>query len=433
MQKRSQLRFRRSLRAAAAAIAISVPNLAIAAGTVHVVDPNGGSGVFLDVSQAVNQAVDGDTILVKSGVFNNLTIDGKSLTVVSDSAAVSYAQVTIRNLSPSQSVTVRRFTSAGLLFVNTGPVVIENCQGAVVLERATVEQFLGNADYQTHGISIKNCDRVSLIRCQIKAIEGTSGSGGFYGSSGGAAVYATGSSVAIYDSTLQGGDGGNATSIFGVFTATSAGPGLWAADGMVLASGSSFTGGDGGFGGETSPGACDLPNSNGGDGISLFPSGELTLLDCTTIGGSAGVVASGCTPVGLPGVAVDTGISGVAAYVNEVARSFEVSSPAREGGLISLTTHGSPNELTFLLVSPMVDGNLVFGLFGGLLPGTPLTVLAMPSLDGAGFSQTVLTVPTVLPASIDAIDVYLQAVMPGSFGTGVLSSGSVATIVKSGF
>lgn len=417
----------------AATLALSSP--VFAAGQVHVVDPVGGPGVFLDVSQAVFAAVDGDTILVKGGGYNKLSIVGKSLTVIADGASVSFAAVSIGNISSSQSVTVRGCSVGGFgLFTNDLPVLIQGCQGAVVLEDLVVAQFLGSPDQTDHGVTIKSSDRVKLVRCSITAVTGTSGSNGLYGAQGGSGIYCTGSSVGIYDCVVTGGDGGDAAKLFVTLTSTFAGAGLWVSDGVVIASGSSFQGGQGGDGAETAPGLCDLPSSNSGDGISLFPNGQATLIDCVAFGGAAPAVPSGCPNAGQAGVAIETSPNGVLTVVNEPARSLEMSSPARGGQTATLEIDGAPNESTFLLFSANIHGALEPSVAGLLLPGAPIRVFGLAPLNASGKLLATLPIPpNALPPGIEAVDVYLQVAVPGSAGTGVMGSGTVVTLLAAGF
>ena len=59
---------------------------AAAQGNVILVDDDGGSS-FTVLQDAVDAALEGDTILVKSGTYTRLVIDGKSVSVVADADA----------------------------------------------------------------------------------------------------------------------------------------------------------------------------------------------------------------------------------------------------------------------------------------------------------------------------------------------------------
>ncbi len=421
--------------ALAASFVLSSAAPAAAAGNVLIVDPAGVAGTYLGVNQAIAAASDGDTLLIRGGSYPTITLNGRSLTLLADGAAFGVGLLDIRNTTPSQRVVVRGAQVSGAFFSFQFPVAIGNCKGPVVLEDCLVAPFIGNPDLTDHAVAIGDSSRVTLVRCQIEAVAGTSGSSGLYGSQGGAGVYCEGSTVGIYDCEVKGGDGGNAwVQFFATLTSTFGGPGLWVRDGHVLASGSTFVAGQGGDGSETGVGLCDLPGSDGGDGITLFPSGQVTLLDCQTVAGAAGSEPGGCPAGGVPGVAIDTSPNGVVNVVNEPARRLEVTSPAREGQTATLTLGGAPNETTFLLYSAHLHGALEPGLAGLLLPGPPLGVFGVTPLSGGGFLQSTLSVPTgFFPPGIDAADVMLQVAVPGAAGTGVLGSGSVVTLLRSGF
>src|SRR5260221_5846410 len=129
------------VRALASGLLVSVVSLLAAsgralAGHVLVVDA-GGSGSCTDIERAVNAAVDGDAILVKSGSYAGIYIGDKTLSIVADTGAVVVVQgqVSVNYLSANRSVLV-----AGLQIgsVNSSAVWIRYSPGGVRLHDCTI-------------------------------------------------------------------------------------------------------------------------------------------------------------------------------------------------------------------------------------------------------------------------------------------------------
>ena len=146
-----------------------------AQGSVLVVDDDGGPGVFQSVVKAVNNAQDGDVVLIKAGTYfpanpgtpnaEHVLIDGKSLTLVAeDGAQVLFEfelEVRIRNLDPNQWVAIRGIETRG------GRWTLANNQGAVWIEDVTIRPPSVGAFMSLNLLSATNCASVALNRCEI--------------------------------------------------------------------------------------------------------------------------------------------------------------------------------------------------------------------------------------------------------------------------
>src|SRR5262245_14504231 len=80
---------------------------ASAQSAVLVVDRAHPSGTFATVADAVSAAADGDIILVRSGLYGAVVVDGKGLAIVNDAGSVGLDRLVIRNLPAQSVVTVR--------------------------------------------------------------------------------------------------------------------------------------------------------------------------------------------------------------------------------------------------------------------------------------------------------------------------------------
>ena len=132
------------------ASALILASTAAAQGSVIVVDDDGGFD-FTVLQDAVDAAAGGDTILVKSGQYERLVIDGKALSVIAEAdskvsvtgTAIGAEVVAVRNLQAGQQVLVR-----GLDVVLAAPAIeravdLTDNAGAVWIEDLAVVPTAG--------------------------------------------------------------------------------------------------------------------------------------------------------------------------------------------------------------------------------------------------------------------------------------------------
>jgi hypothetical protein len=205
--------------------------LALARGQTFVVDVNNGPGAqFTEIQAAVAAVPSGSTLIVRSGVYQPVVIDGKGVVILSEGAVVAgTAQtftnfLTIRNTLPQHLVTVRGLQMGGgfgLHIANcVGPVTYDGLGGAV-----------GGSMFTGAAVHIQNSNQV--------AVRGVQASG--FGIPAG--VVAS-SSVVFEDCTLRGEDA--------FFTNEASGgdgsPGLGATSSQVQAVRTTLLGGNGRIG-----------------------------------------------------------------------------------------------------------------------------------------------------------------------------------------
>ncbi|QDU66288.1 hypothetical protein [Engelhardtia mirabilis] len=398
-----------------------------AAGTVWVVDDDGGSGVdFTELQAAVDAAGPGDVVLVRAGDYGSLSIDGVGLTVVADAdASVRVAAPWIVSGVPTGELVVLRGLEVGV----SGAKVVEilGCAGSVWLEDCLLVASASTGAGED-AVRIEQSEAVLLARCTVTA--GDSITTGFVGppAAGGSAVHVRGSRLAVFDCDLVGGNGGHAP-------AESSSSGADGGDGLRLVSseafvaGGSSAGGSGGQGGQVFiPPLGPLECGDGGDGgsgvravaatgVPFFESGsELTLRDHSAAGGGGG--ASPCAGPGGAGDAllIESGAPHEVVQLAGSARGFSVNGPVRGGNNARLEFSGQP-------------GDLAFGLVGAPAAWLPLEVQPAPLMLGQVLA---LVGPWTLPGSgttIQPIPVPLQA--PG-FGGATLPLQGVLVEVESG-
>ncbi|MHC5212108.1 MAG: right-handed parallel beta-helix repeat-containing protein [Planctomycetota bacterium] len=404
------------------AFAFTVP--APLANQVHVVDKSGGPGSqFLQISQAVAAAAPGDTVLVRTGGYDEFTVQGKSLVVTADLGAfVEVPRFTVRDVPAGQSVRVH---GIGTNSLNDGPALrVQDCLGPVWIEDCSLIGPLQALAAATEGVRILNSAAVSLHRCTL-------GGSFAYDLPAGPGLRANDSLVALFDCVAAGGQGGNSSDTGATLPA---GPGALVDGGTLYASGSSFSGGMGGSG-STSFGCVDA--GDGAPGLVLDGGAKAHLLDTATVGGAGGNALPGCTD-GAPGPA-QLILAGTLLSQAFPARSIEAPNPVRPGDTLDLTIDGVPGDTLLLWVS-LAQSPVYVGpkpgaptpvLGGVFLPHIPTGfMLALGSLPPGGLALQV----TAPDPGFDALDVLLQVMFvssPAAGGIGV-SSGQGITLLGPG-
>ncbi len=396
----------------------------LCAGTIWIVDVNGGPGSdLLQIQDAVDIAVGGDTILVRSGTYLPFTIDAKPLVVSADVGAevlffssnpISF----VKNIPAGQRVVLSGLGPAPAI-LPAAVVRLEQNDGAVWLQdchlRGMAQGLFGEPDIA--GLSISECANVMVSDCTIA---------GVFAGSDDAGVEIESSKVAIHDSVIVGGKGSNGAA--GLVDGSPGGAGLLVHSGQVYLSGSSVTGGTGGDGG---PFEVVILCGNGGPGGTALVLGDgqpqVTLRDTTLTAGPGGGADALCDP-GPEGLVTEIS-SGSLDTLPGDARSFSMTSPVRELETITVTFTGAPGELAFGLLSSGPSLQFTFGSLGGaFLLASPFQAILLGVLDGNGeLSFTTSTVdpfgPGVLPLTLHA-----QAAFQGG-GEVALSGGRALVLL----
>ncbi len=327
------------------------------AGNVLVVDATG-AGAITQLQAAVNAASDGDTLLVKPGNYAGFSVANKALDVVADTSSSSGpahidGAVQINGLAAARAFTLTGFEIRGP--VSSSGVRLASCAGSVRVQGCAVRG--GDAPACSSGffpngypaLEIDTCADVVVTRCSLRGSNGGtqvnfpySGYAG-YGREG---LYGRYSQVAVYDSTLIGGDGGAQTPGACVGASGYGGGGGRAAtaSGCVpfFASGCTFRGGAGGVG--------DIESGWGGVGLEMIGApgpvwSRGWVLDSSLLGGAS--ACAGCPPAAGSAASPRNMLSVVAG----TARRRVAPTLAREQNLARLNLEGQPGDRVEVWIS----------------------------------------------------------------------------------
>ncbi|MCB9898409.1 MAG: hypothetical protein H6825_10430 [Planctomycetes bacterium] len=418
-------------------LALAVP---ARAQQVWVVDATG-AGDFLGIAFAIDAASSGDTILVRSAIDVELSvplIDGKSLDIVGDGPAVNagYA-LGIRNLAEGQFVRLRNLAfDGGPAALGAEALTCLDNEGLVWVEDCVLTGLngIGASFIETEAwpaMRVESCAGVIVVRSSLRGGNGRTAcaSGHCTGMAGDGrpALLAIGSDVIVFESELQGGDGGHD----GVppKQAGAGAPGLRAEDACsVLLVDSLAQGGDGGNTCVNDPTTCV-----GGGGVQLVGSGNvLRRRHATTAGGLGGLVSGDV--YAAPGEDEDVDPGSVVEVLPATPRSLEGTSPVRAGEAGLLRFEGRQGDLVGLFWSPVPGFLYLPGKQSTLALGLPfqgpLFVAAVTSPDGV--LQVHFGAPDLTSLGLEALPFDVQC-LHVSDGQLLLSSPSTLTIVSPAF
>jgi hypothetical protein len=398
--------------------------------SVIVVDAAGG-GSFTQIQQAVNAAVDGDTILVKPGSYAGFTIDGKSLTVVGDVSARPsvFQSVSVINVGSGLIVTLARLDISVVTGPSQAALVVQNCTGSLrVVETDFEGRNAGTTSSPTGAVVLFNAPDIAFSGCTLDGGNGKSSFTCVFDvvSSGAAGLTSHDSSTAIYDSIVAGGDGGDggdrtAPGGFGAFVRASAPSAL----AFLFSSRSNIHGGPGG--------STDCPDygcpSSGGAAYSIDADGVSStaigwVLESMIVGGNPGGGNPACPASPGPQYSDDVPFTFATS-----ALGFAIPSVAREGQSVTVTFTGVPGSRVFLndslettfqglpswrgvLISPFPDR------------GAPLREIKWGVIPASGELNRTYHVPQ-LPSGVEAQTRFLQAYRVGANG---ITLGSFRTL-----
>ena len=392
---------------------------------VLVVAPASGPGVdATTIQQAVDEAVDGDTILVRDGTYPAFVVTGKSLALVADGANV-FIQAGSRGFAPLLSVRIvslaedQRVVLRG--FATDFGILVQDCVGPVWIDRidvagATTTAFLSGV---APGATVSNSSEVTFTSCSLRGDQGVPSFLAGAGQGGSGAGLFT-SDVRFFDCTLLGGTGASEAD-----EPSEGGAGLRLDGGCnVLLSGTTIAGGPGGI---ATNAPCTGSMASGGVGLSFNPTDTVSSLASTATGGVADLGSLCPGQVGLAGADI-TG-TGTIVPLNGFARSLGTNSPVRGGASVTFTASGQTGELPLVLVSTRHDTQRMPALSGSLLVGLPADdVLLLPAVSSTGSSSRTLPAPNV-GLTVGALSFYTQAIFVDPSGGLWLGGGSTVTLV----
>lgn len=407
--------------------------------TIHIVDDESA----LNLQVVLDQASDGDVILLRTAAIPNFTVSGKGLTILNDfGGPVSVVPVTtttpcsVSGLPEGSSCTLRGLTITGT--TQTFPfsgfslgLVIEDCAGSVWIEDCDVVPTATDPGFgdgsNGGGALIRDCPDVVVTGCRF---EGNRLGNTFLGTFADGLIV-EGSRVFISDSAILGGDASAAACgpFFDCSPSTVAGDGVSATDSTLSLLGTELRGGAGEDAGScVGTTASGAEGSSGGTGIDLAAGvSQVILTDCVLSAGGFGLGSGGCAD-GVPGQLIVQGSSALSEPA-VAARTLTMASPVRSGQLESLSYGGEPGDLVFGALS----GGQSWSLFDGFsaavaldLAGLELFPLGTPLEDGT------FTGSLVFPDLADVPTYRLQAVAIDAKLNAAVSSPTVVTVLPAG-
>ncbi len=384
-----------------------------AQGQLWVVDDGGNFGAhFTDIQPAVSAAQDGDTVLVHEGEYGPVTIDGKALVVLNASflgVNLRCGELVVRNLLPSQEVSVRGF----------GPdrVLLQSNAGSVLLEQVWVGQapLFSACNLRppalpataVDALRVEACAAVTTARCRFV---------GMYGEGTGArGMYVEHSNLYMHGTSAFGGTPSGANAMTG-------GPALECVDSFVFVSGWRLHGGCGPAGASS----C-APGGAGGPAV-FVARGPAPLLQGVDLHAGLG----GCSPsfpqCGSCGSAGELAVGGYE-LLPGAGRSLEALGPAPGGQSVLAKFSGAPGDLVIYALSLELWPSYLPVFTDALaLPLPPLLLFTAGVAGQFGNLFSALQVP-VLPPGVGALPVYLQAAGVTSAGEVGLSSPTLLAIL----
>jgi len=410
---------------------------------------------YLNIQVAVNNASDGDTILIAAGDhLGPVDINDKALTLIADGGPARCPQIKVHDLSVGKTVLIRGLGADGKFFTQFGPneeaLLLNDNAGQVRLEDAT---FLGSSgrnfwnppggfppNHHPDGFDaaiVTDCASVVFTRCTLKGGGGASVDNEdtqSWAGRGGLGLLAARSDVSATSCVLWGAVGGYIGDTL-TYSGGDGGDGAHVSDGRYLIADSVLHGANGGSA------DCDFFScgfgGSGGDGLELgdFSSNptELWRHGNTYTHGTGGQDGDG-QGFGADGFDVRTHPGAVDAVFPDPLRRFSVTTPLREGGVGSMQFDAEPGDSAFVWASVaprwtplpayqgvfLIDNGPVFNTFVALGPTDALGNLSVPFLA-----------PSLGP--FEAATFHLQGIVQDEGGQFLLGPTSGLVILDSSF
>lgn len=302
----------------------SLSFLAFAASAEASVIVVGPGQAYTSLQAAVNAAAPGDTLLVRPGTYADVILDGKALTIAGDGATRPVVWgLTIRNVPAGGAVVISRLSTPTYCMANAGELRFADC------------------DLYTPQLH-ENAGAVAFTRCTMTGWS-YPGIGDGSGTDGGDGLLCRGTRVAIFDCTLQGGDGQDDITFAG-----HGGDGLrlmTSMIGLVTFAHVSNSTAAGGGGGDTWE---DLflylaMVGYGGSGLYGEPGTNAWIIDSSFAGGPGGQWHN-CPPASYGGPGFPMNGPGSRTTFNAESLSMSGASLARAGSVLVLDVVGEPGD-----------------------------------------------------------------------------------------
>jgi hypothetical protein len=405
------------------------------AGNVLVVDAHA-HGQFRQIQPAVDAALDGDAILVKTGIYPGFTVTAKGLSITADAGhlVIVTSPVGVVDVAASSTVLI-----AGLeIHSNSASVPtldLRNISGSVRIQTCTIRGFTASCCVDgSPAVGITSAVDAALDRCTLQGGSGTCLSSSCESATaGGSALVVESSQVALYDCILIGGAGGDTTvsNCYGSPAGTG-GTSCIVTNGFLFASNTRVEGGTGGRGANADNGDCNFPcwPEDGGTGGGCIhvttaapPFPNVVLFADALTPGPGGV--GGHDTSGFCGWDGDHGHPGnrivaPAGSVHETSglgRRLAAPGVARENQSIPFNLHGDPGEVVWIYFASRPGFTFDPSMSGVSLtdPSPPTRLVRLGTLPVNGTLDTQIRLPDL---GVDSKTFFIQAVFgdPSSGG-----------------
>ncbi|MEM7307505.1 MAG: hypothetical protein AAF682_12580 [Planctomycetota bacterium] len=312
------------------------------------------------LSATINVAQPGDVILLRPGTYGNAgtpsspatTILDKPLTLISSSEGPVTLQgyLLVQNIDQGETVVIRGLDfnckpapSANLAIPrNLGTF---NFDGFLWLEECTFDPGLADAPSSGGQLALTGPggSLFPQAECVISRCTITGSDALATGSSGGQdGIRAINMSIAMYASTVSGGDGRDQ-----IVGAGDGGEGLKLENSYLHSSGSTISGGKGGDHTGTD---IFSQGGDGGDAIDAFSGSDVDLADTVLTPGAGGINVSFPNP-GPDGLDVRLSVDSDLRLLDGTATQTIIESPVNDGTGYQLAHIGPPGALLFYIAS----------------------------------------------------------------------------------
>lgn len=361
------------------------------AGQVLIVDDDGPAD-YANIQSAVTAAFQDATILVRPGSYGGFSVDNKSISIVGTGATrpVMDGQVTVLALGPGRTATLSSLRmQAGLTIVlNTGFVHVNDC----VCRMPGVSTAWHNPGMPHLILGSQN---VVINNSVFVGRHGTSLYGGYPGlwdgTEGESGLNVQGSRVALYNSTLSGGDGGDGSD----------GSSIWCIPAYV---------------------------GDGGDGITASPDSHLYVDSCTLtpgVGGSESDWCDGSFDSPHDGHPIAPGP--VVIYGFDPALLMSGPASVASDSTLDLVVTGNPGTPTWLVVAETPDWLDLGPLLGVLhMSSVGIQLLPLGSIPGSGTLQVSIAPPGL--TGTDGRRVFIQVFGLDPLVSRVLGNATMLTV-----
>jgi hypothetical protein len=397
---------------------------ATAGAGVRIADASGATpGSFTSLQAAVNAAVSGDVVLVKDGTYDQVLVDGKSLSIVADAGASVVLGASpisgLPALTIQGSLGPTRVTVQGIAVSSSAPgsgtdVGLRVGGGAVVwLESVAVDGFNTGFDLNGAEVIAHACEFYGAPGDPTTQVDG------------GIAVVAQNATLSFHGVTAVGGQGLAASTLAN--PAGIGGIGVLLDGGTLFCSGSLLGGGAGGDGIDFG-GPC-VAGGDGGVALVLAAHDPHVVVVDTSVDGGVGGAKAGACGAGNDGASTDES-SGSFSVETGTARSFHAQSPVRAGQSVTLKFSGEPGDARILFFAGSFQTLRAPSFSGALHLGLPMGDLALPPMPGNGDAFSVVL--PALPPGLEGVTIHLQPAYVDLAGVAYLHAASALVVLDAG-